>query len=89
MTNGEYKKYTAAELRGRKVRALVDIRSHVADVPAGTILTVLGKRGGLDLEMDRCERCQVAFHVHGVDPYNVELLPFDATWEIKSYMEGK
>lgn len=75
MTNREYRRMTAKQLRGRKVRARFTLKHHYGSIKADSILTIKGKRGGLDLETEHCDGCGVSFHIHGVDPYKVSLLP--------------
>lgn len=68
---------TEAKLLGRRVRALRDLSNGNGGVKAGTLLTIRGKRGGLQLAMDYCHSCGVSWYVTKVHPYDVELLPED------------
>lgn len=62
---------------GRKVRTLREIRSHVQNMPAGTIATVTYNRGGLTLQTERCACCGISAYIRGVEESAVELLPIE------------
>jgi len=64
----------AREMIGRKVRAKQELRSGWAAIPAGTILTIRSKQGGLGLVSDPCSTCGVSLSITKVQPQYVELL---------------
>ncbi len=74
MTEKEYRTMTEKELKGRKVRTLKDLGSHIQHIPKGTILTIEGKGGGLRLASKACPTCGVVVYIRGVIPQEVELL---------------
>lgn len=75
MTPKEYRKYTAAALTGRRARLLEPVRNSLAGLDKGTVVTITGKTGGLNIESDKCAHCSVEVYVRGVDPRSLELLP--------------
>lgn len=75
MTVQEYRKMTKEQLTGRKVRTNVPLKSRAMEIPAGTVLTVVGKSNGLDLESEACGHCGVKTFIRKVEPSMVDLLP--------------
>lgn len=75
MTAQEYRKMTKEQLTGRKVRTNVTLKSRAMEIPAGTVLTVVGKSNGLDLESEACSHCGVKIFIRKVEPSMVNLLP--------------
>jgi hypothetical protein len=74
MTWTEYQRKTNRELAGRKVRALRVLTTGVVNIPAGQILTIKEKRGGLTLQSSRCKCCGVSLYLRKVEPQAVELI---------------
>lgn len=69
-----YRKFTIHELVGRRVRTLTDLANGYVHIPAGSVLTILSKRSGLELIGDRCPTCGILPQISRVDPRDVELL---------------
>lgn len=83
MTSQKYRKMTKEQLKGRKVRTNVPLSTRVMEIPASTVLTVVGKSNGLDLESEACSHCGVRIFIRKVEPYMVDLLPVEkATGQI-------
>jgi len=78
MTAQEYRKMTKEQFTGRKVRTNAPLKSRAMEIPAGTVLTVVGKSNGLDLESAPCNHCGVKIFIRKVEPYMVDLLPLEA-----------
>jgi hypothetical protein len=74
MNRREYEKTPARELKGRRARLERDVRNGWATIAAGTVVTITGKRGGLEIETDRCQSCGVRVHVRKVEPDALLLL---------------
>lgn len=58
MTEREYRQPLRV-LATRRWRLVEDVQNGYVRVPAGTIVRVTGKFGGLDIEGERCETCGV------------------------------
>lgn len=54
------------------------MRSRAIEIPAGAVLTVIGKSNGLELESEACSHCGVKVFIRKVEPYMVGLLPLEA-----------
>jgi hypothetical protein len=75
MSEGPYQQMTEKELRGRRVRLIKGQIGPATIVPRGMEMTIVGKRGGLDLESDACCDRGVKTYLRQVDPHDLELLP--------------
>lgn len=69
-----YRKMTEAQLKGRRVVATRDLQTGQIRVPAGTVLTVQRKFGGLDLISDPCPHCGIRPFLRRVPPQALNLL---------------
>jgi hypothetical protein len=74
MTTREYKNYTQAQLIGRKVKALRELKNGYSIAPAGIILTITGKQNGIHAVGPRCKSCGVAVYFKKIEPAALELL---------------
>jgi hypothetical protein len=71
----EYLKYTEAQWRGTKARTTAKIETRAgAYVPPGTVVTILGKAGGFEIDAPVCSHCGMGFYCRKVDPSSLELL---------------
>lgn len=70
----DYDKTTAKQLCGRKARTTRALRNGYAEIPAGTVVTITGKLGGLAIETEKCRSCGVRVFVNRVEPDAVILL---------------
>ena len=77
MTHSEYLRMTERELRGRKVRTLIEMSNGYVTIPEGTILTITRKMGGLHLIGPKCAHCGVQVNISKVTPQHVFLLPIE------------
>lgn len=59
---------------GQRVRSLVPLRNHYAEVPAGTFFTVTKKWGTLSLISDACPTCGISFVITDVPVEDVAIL---------------
>ncbi len=75
MMTKEYQKMTERELKGRYVKSLIPMKSGMYRFPRGTIFTIQGKSGGLELETLPCPKCGISAFVTKVKPFEIELLP--------------
>jgi nitrite reductase/ring-hydroxylating ferredoxin subunit len=69
-----YKKLTAKDLVGRKVKTNVELENRLQVIPAGTICTIDKKDGGFSLTSAACPHCGVKICIGKVPPQDVELL---------------
>lgn len=69
-----YNRTKSLDMKGVRVRSLVPMSTSLGSMPAGTIFTVEGKRGGLFLKSDPCPSCGISFSIHGVSEEIVELV---------------
>lgn len=78
-----FRRMTNAELKGRRVRLLREIEIGSGRIfGAGTIMTIVEKFKGLELEqVERCEACGCGHRnrARRVDFADVELLPIEAS----------
>ena len=74
MTGSWYQKTTAAQMNGLRVRTTMEIRNGFTLVPAETVMTIVGKGGGLQLRGDPCEHCGVRVHFRKIPPGIVTLV---------------
>ena len=74
MNASTYRRMTLSKLQGRKVKTVRKISRGDMIVPAGTILTIVGKRGGLVLESEPCQLCRVKVLLWNVDPEDIEII---------------
>ena len=59
---------------GRNVRTLRVIATSIVEIPAGTVMEVVGNHGGLDLKAPACPGCGIRPFVRKVAAYDVVLL---------------
>lgn len=78
MDTKTYNKLTDRELRGRKVRSLVELHNGWCRIPQGTTFTITRKMGGLHLETEPCVTCGVRVRISYVPPRDVELMGADS-----------
>lgn len=71
----DYNRWTHAQWRGRRVRSLRELRNASAIIPAGTVFTVKGKFGGLELLADACNCCRIQMRISRVPIEDLEMLP--------------
>lgn len=67
---------TLAQLRrpNVRVRTLVQLETRLLKIPRGTLLRVVGKMNGLELETDPCGCCGVAVRITHVPARDVDLV---------------
>lgn len=75
MNYQEFLMKSDAELRGRKVRTLKELRNTHCAIPAGTVCTITRKGSGFNIQGEPCPECRVRVCISGVNPLDVELLP--------------
>lgn len=73
-----YKRKTADELKGLKVRTTRPLRTGSITVPVGATCEIEGKWAGLELRAAPCLHCGVSIHLTRVPPPAVELVPIGA-----------
>lgn len=78
MNWNEYKRTPERLLKGRKAKLVASVQSRVAKLPKGAIVTIIGKRNGLDIESAPCPHCGVSVFMRKVLPTDVELLRSDS-----------
>lgn len=69
-----YRNMTAKELIGRKAKTVREMHNGHGSIAAGTVVTITGKRSGLELETDKCEHCGTKIFIRKVEPGAVVLL---------------
>lgn len=69
-----YQKMSLTSLRGRKVRTLLELHNGYVTIAEGTTMTIIGKRGGLELRAEPCTTCGLGAQITKVPPADVELL---------------
>ena len=74
MDSKTYRRMTNATMRGWTVEALVPLRNAYVEVPVGTKLTIVSKRGGLELVAFPCASCGHKARFTKVHPGLVHLL---------------
>lgn len=74
MNRTMYRNMTAKELVGRKAKTLREMHNGHGSIAAGTIVTITGKRSGLELETVKCEHCGTKIYIRKVEPDAVVLL---------------
>ena len=79
MTYKEYNKMTLRILKGRRVRARVQLINRGGDsVMAGTLGVITDKYQSLRITFDKCKHCGTVLHIKGVRPEEIELLPLES-----------
>lgn len=74
ITKSEYNRNTAKYWIGKKVKVGKELQTSVIVVPPGTIMEIVGKRGGFSLSGERCQRCGIRPIISQVDPCELMLL---------------
>ncbi len=69
-----YDRTTDKQFRGRQVRTLVQLKNGWAEIPAGTLATIIRKRKGFVLETVACPHCGVKVYISHVGPARVDLV---------------
>lgn len=69
-----YRRCTLAQLKGRKVKTLRELRNGYLTIPKGAELTIVGKHSGYGLRGDPCPQCGVQVHISKVDGYALEFI---------------
>ncbi len=77
--NNWHKKLTEAQLRGRRVRARIDMRNGHFAVSAGHLGTVRRKFKGIEVEWDSCGACGLRPIMTRIDASKLDLLSDAAT----------
>ncbi len=75
MTRREYERMTKAQLRGRRARLTRDVQNGRGRIPAGAVVTIMGKLGGLAIESEKCSHCGIQIFATHVSPDALELVP--------------
>lgn len=60
MTRTEYKNWRLEDMKAKRWRTTCAIRSGVAVIPKGAEVKIVGKRGGVDIQLPTCKCCGVA-----------------------------
>lgn len=74
MTNKQYRQHNAEWFKGKKVRALREIKSRHITIPEGATLTIAAKYSGFELRSERCDHCGVKVTIRKVEPAAVALI---------------
>jgi hypothetical protein len=72
MTNATYKKMTLKEMKSRQWKTSREITSGVMSIPAGTVVSITGKGGGLQISGPKCPHCGVSVFCRKVDHWAIE-----------------
>lgn len=78
MDSHAYNRMTNAQLAGRRVRTLVEMRNGRFVIPPGSTAVIERKFKGFELLFDPCPHCRIQSSISRVSPRHVELLPEEA-----------
>ena len=74
MDQRRYTNTTAADLMGQQAVILQPHANSHYTLPRGTVVTIIAKYAGLDVQTDPCRQCGVQVHISRVPPEKLELL---------------
>jgi hypothetical protein len=63
---GDYHGQTLAQMQTKRWRLSTEVVNGYVRIPAGTEVTIIGKRMGLNIEGKKCEHCGVSVFVSKV-----------------------
>lgn len=72
MRPDEYTRTTLVQMQARRWRTRRELRNGNLEIPAGTEVQIVGKRGGLALSGVPCDACGVKVFITRVPPSAVE-----------------
>jgi len=64
----EYKRMTLEEMQKKRWRTTREMRNGYVTIPAGMEVRITYKRGGLNIEGEKCAHCGVSVHISKVNP---------------------
>ena len=74
VTRSTYNRLSLKRIKGMKVRTTRAMRNSQMQIPAGTIMEIIGKNRGYTLQGWPCQHCGIAPIISKVDFYAVEFV---------------